>query len=85
MKFADHLLQLYLHHFDDKDSLEVFIHSVLEQMDYDEIVKVFTKCNKEELHDILGSYLSNNLESRIRYVEPTRMTNNGEQVWKSVQ
>ncbi|MDC3412410.1 hypothetical protein NC797_00060 [Aquibacillus sp. 3ASR75-11] len=68
MKFADHLLQLYIRHFNDKDSLEVFIHSVLEQMDHEELMKVLNKCNKEELEEILGSYLRNNLEHKFNYL-----------------
>ncbi|SDK08835.1 DUF6154 family protein [Sediminibacillus albus] len=67
MKFADNLFQLYLQHFDDqdKDFLEVFIHSVLEQMDHDDLLEVFEACQKDELDEILGNYLNSKLETKI--------------------
>ncbi|WP_053218818.1 DUF6154 family protein [Virgibacillus senegalensis] len=65
MKFADNLFELYLRHFEEKEFLEVFIHSILEQMDHDDLLEVFEGCPKDELDEILGSYLNNKLETKI--------------------
>ncbi|WP_077625005.1 DUF6154 family protein [Sediminibacillus massiliensis] len=77
MKFADNLFELYLRHFNDKDSLEVFIRSVLEQMDHEDLLEVMQGCPKEELNEMLGKYLNDQLETKItgEYVPQTESRN----------
>ncbi len=83
MKFADTLFQLYLRHFDNKESLEAFIHSILEQMDQEDLMEIFKDCKKEELDEILGSYLNEELESKLSNKKVNGQTNELE--WRKVQ
>lgn len=67
MRFAEDLLQLYLRHFDDSESesLDLFIQSILEQMDHKDLLEVFESCPKEDLNKILGRYLSQNIVTKL--------------------
>ncbi|WP_186576443.1 DUF6154 family protein [Aquibacillus kalidii] len=71
MRFADDILQRYLRHFNENenDSLQLFIQSILEQMDHQDILEVFKSLSKEELNDMLGRHLSQSLVERLE--QPT--------------
>lgn len=69
MKFANNLLHLYLRHFTYKDSLEsldLFIDSVLEQMDHRDLVEVLEECSREELEQIMRTYLYAHLSNGLK-------------------
>ncbi|MCT2535844.1 DUF6154 family protein [Aquibacillus koreensis] len=68
MRFADDLFQRYLRHFSDSDSgsLDLFIQSILEQMDHDDLLEVFESCTKSDLNNILSSYLSDIMIEKLR-------------------
>ncbi|MBM7570904.1 DUF6154 family protein [Aquibacillus albus] len=65
---SDELLQLYLRHFDDNESesLELFVRSILEQMDYQDIIEIVESYPKEELNKMLSNYLSNSIEGKLK-------------------
>ncbi|WP_138420296.1 DUF6154 family protein [Aquibacillus sediminis] len=68
MKFADEVLELYLKHFndDESESLEVFIHSILEQMDHKDLLEICRDCHKEELNTVLAHYLHNHVGNKLK-------------------
>ncbi|WP_226035845.1 DUF6154 family protein [Aquibacillus saliphilus] len=68
MRFADDVVQLYLQHFNENefDSFELFVQSILEQMDHNDLLEVFQRCDKEELNRILTNYLSEDIEDKIK-------------------
>lgn len=55
MKFADDLLALYNKHFSKEDHLPIFVYSILEQLDHDDLIHILQDCNKEELQEVLGA------------------------------
>ncbi|QDP40933.1 hypothetical protein [Radiobacillus deserti] len=65
MRFANDILERYFQHFNDKDSLDVFIYSVLEQMDEKDLIQVLKECDKSELNDLLTQFLRSKLEHEL--------------------
>ncbi len=55
MKFADDLLELYKKHFAKEDHLPVFVYSILEQLDHEDLIHILQDCKKEELQDLVAS------------------------------
>ncbi|UFT98173.1 DUF6154 family protein [Radiobacillus kanasensis] len=65
MRFANDILERYFQHFNDKESLDVFIYSVLEQMDETDLLQVLKECDKTELNELLTQFLRNKLEHEL--------------------
>ncbi|QHE53337.1 DUF6154 family protein [Pontibacillus sp. HMF3514] len=55
MKFADDLLALYKKHFSKEDHLPIFVYSILEQLDHEDLIHILQDCKKEELQDLVAS------------------------------
>ncbi|MRH44787.1 hypothetical protein GH741_19235 [Aquibacillus halophilus] len=88
MRFADDVLQLYLQHFNNNehdDSLELFVQSILEQMDHNDLLQLVQRCNKEELNKILTNYLREDIEVKLKNTSSTTEDSDGNMTWKKVQ
>lgn len=55
MKFADDLLALYQKHFSKEDHLPIFVYSILEQLDKDDLLHILKDCSREELQELMGT------------------------------
>lgn len=66
MKFADDVLCLYQRHFDQEDYLTMFVYSILEQLDQEDLIHVMEECSKEELEEILAIYLIGVLQEKLK-------------------
>jgi len=63
MKFADDLLALYHKHFSKEDHLPIFVYSILEQLDHDDLIHIMQDCKKEDLQKVLGAFILEYIEA----------------------
>ncbi len=54
MKFADDLLALYQKHFSKEDHLPIFVRSILEQLDHDDLLHILQDCKKNDLQELIA-------------------------------
>ncbi|MDC3418278.1 DUF6154 family protein [Aquibacillus salsiterrae] len=68
MNFSDELFELYLQHFenDERESLQLFVQSILEQMDQHAIEKIIKSYSKGELSEMLTNHISNDIEEKLK-------------------
>ncbi|KGX89531.1 hypothetical protein N781_07410 [Pontibacillus halophilus JSM 076056 = DSM 19796] len=70
MKFAHELSNMYKRHFDEDQYVSLFVYSILEQMNREDLLDVMNQCSKEELEQLLGSLLLNKLNTNPSLAEP---------------
>ncbi len=71
MKFADDLLALYKKHFSKEDHLPIFVYSILEQLDHEDLIHILQDCKKEELQDLVASSLLEYIDSKKKTLTPS--------------
>ncbi|KGX86752.1 DUF6154 family protein [Pontibacillus litoralis] len=68
MKFADNLFELYYKHFDTNDHLHLFTQSIIEQLDYEDLCKLIQECTKEELEQMMTTYVLHQLKQKEKKI-----------------
>lgn len=83
MKFADDMLNLYRLYFDKDDQLSIFVHSVLEQYDYEALMSILQECSKEDLEEILAHQLIGAIQEKLKDQQPHPILNEAI-LWKKI-